>query len=132
METLFLKYPNLINRNNIFLVNGNLIDTSATIQKNKIKDGDSIIIVEIETIIILHFVCFDFEQKIYIKLNVACYTSDKFSIVEDRLYQEYPDLKNKDIFFLLKGYMIDRDKTLEENGIEENKAILICKILNDE
>ena len=132
LETLFLKYPNLINRNNIFLVNGNLIDTSATIQKNKIKDGDSIIIVEIETIIILHFVCFDFEQKIYIKLNVACYISDKFSIVEDRLYQEYPDLKNKDIFFLLKGYMIDRDKTLEENGIEENKAILICKILNDE
>ena len=126
LETLFLKYPNLINRNNIFLVNGNLIDTSATIQKNKIKDGDSIIIVENETIILLHFVSSD--QKIDIELDVACYSSDKFSIVEDRLYQEFPDLKNKEIFFLLKGYMIDRDKTLEENGIEENKTILICEI----
>ena len=128
LEKLYSQYPELRNKNLMFLANGNVIDITATIQKNKIKDGDSIIIVENERIIVIRFISGD--GRVDKEFDIACQPSDNFSIVEDRLYQEYPDLsyKNNRIYFLMGGYIIDRNATLEANRIKDDCAIVIVEL----
>ena len=41
---LYLVYPNLKNPNIYFIANGNIINRSLTVEQNKIKNGDKIII----------------------------------------------------------------------------------------
>ena len=36
-----------------------------------------------------------------IKCLVPCNTSDNFTIIEEKLYNEYPELKNKKIYFII-------------------------------
>ena len=129
LEKLYTQYPNLRNKNLMFLANGNVIDITANIEKNKIKDDDTIIIVENERIILIHFISTD--QRVNIELDVACENSDNFSIVEERLYQEYPELQNKNIVFLMNGNMIDRKETLEKNKIKDDCFIVIAIIDDD-
>ena len=38
---------------------------------------------------------------------------------------EYPELKNKIIFFLVNGCIVEEFKTLEQNKIRNNNKILI-------
>ena len=54
-----------------------------------------------------------------------CYTSENFTKVEGKLYNEYPELKNKQIYFTVNGITINRSDTLEKNNIKSNTNILI-------
>ena len=56
---------------------------------------------------------------------IACYISDKFSVVKEELFNEYPELKNKNIYFLVNGQIIDTSSTLEQNKIKNGANILI-------
>ena len=47
-EQLYIEYPDLKKKKIYFLANGNIIDRKATIEKNKIKNGTTILIQEIE------------------------------------------------------------------------------------
>jgi len=47
-EKLYQKYPELIYKKLHFIANGNLIKRSSTIMENKIKEGDTILIIEEE------------------------------------------------------------------------------------
>ena len=47
-EEFYLEYPNLNNQNMSFIVNGNEINRTATIEENEIKNGDTILIKDIE------------------------------------------------------------------------------------
>ena len=60
-----------------------------------------------------------------INYPIAGKNSDKFSILEEKLKCEYPELKNKSIYFIANGNIIDRDATLEQNKIKSGSAILI-------
>ena len=52
-------------------------------------------------------------------------TADNFTEVETALFTIYPYFKTKQNHYLLKGKKIDKNKSLEENNIEDNDNILI-------
>ena len=60
-----------------------------------------------------------------IKCLVPCNTSDNFTIIEEKLYNKYPELKNKQIYFTANGITINRSDTLEKNNIKSSTSILI-------
>ena len=56
---------------------------------------------------------------------LSSYNTDAFSIIEEKLYIEKPELKHKQVYFLSNGKIIDNSLTLEQNKIKDNDAILI-------
>ena len=60
-----------------------------------------------------------------INFPMPCKITDNFRDLEEKLYQDYPELKNKDIYFLVNGNLINRNETLEKNKIRDKDAILI-------
>ena len=66
------------------------------------------------------------------KLNysISCKSTDIFKDIEEKLYIEYPELKNKNLYFLANGNIINRYETLEKNKIIKNTTFLINEKLN--
>ena len=60
-----------------------------------------------------------------IQFPVVCYISDNFSVLKKKLFNEYPILKNKKIFYLANGSVINTSLTLEQNKIKNGTHILI-------
>ena len=60
-----------------------------------------------------------------INYPIACMNSDVFLDVEEKLYTEYPELRNKNIYFIANGDVINRNNTLEQNNIKNGNQILI-------
>ena len=63
-----------------------------------------------------------------IKCSIICKNTDIFSRIENCLYNKYPEYKETQNFFLCKGYMIDKQKTLDFNKIGDNDIILVNKM----
>ena len=61
-----------------------------------------------------------------INCSIDCYSFDKFSTLVEKLYLKFPELTEKDIFFLYNGNAIKRHATVKENKIEDNANILVC------
>ena len=59
----------------------------------------------------------------HVNIPITCKVKDKFSVLEEKLYADFPDLKNKNIIFLAKGNVINRAATLEENKIKNDTNI---------
>ena len=59
---------------------------------------------------------------------MACKNTDIFSNLEKRLYHEFPELKNKNVYFIANGSKINNSVTLEQNKIKNGNAILIKEI----
>ena len=51
--------------------------------------------------------------------------TDKFSILEEQLYKEYPQIRYKNVYFIANGNVINRELTLEQNQINSGNTILI-------
>lgn len=66
-----------------------------------------------------------FDEKIH--LSTTCHKNDYFSNIEKLLYEKYPEYKDKNNSFYLKGKMIDNNKNLEKNNIKDNDIILLKK-----
>ena len=64
------------------------------------------------------------DQKI--KSSFICKESDKFEVLEEKIYEKYPNVKNKMHVYLYNGEMIDIKKTLKEYRIKNGSHILIC------
>ena len=60
--------------------------------------------------------------------SMACKSSDLFSSLEERLYQDYPNYRNIEKIFMVNTNRISRNKTLEENNIKNNDIINIFPI----
>ena len=74
-----------------------------------------------ETNVNLHFITPD--RKI--NYDIGCEYSDKFSSVEDKLYEKYPELRNKKgLMFIANGNIIKRTKTIEENMLKNRNTII--------
>ena len=123
VNRLYNEFRYLKDRNIFFTANGNVIDTSASFEKNKIKSETTILINETEKIILLHFLSMD--QNINIEMDIACTSSDDFSIILEKLYSEFPYLKEKIIYFLMNGNIINQNATIGENKIKDDCQILI-------
>ena len=61
--------------------------------------------------------------------TIIAKNDDKFSKIEDILYEKYPNYKESDNYFILKGNKIKRNKTLEDNNINDNDIIMLS--IND-
>lgn len=59
-----------------------------------------------------------------IKFNKICNINDKFSDIEELIYQKYPEYKNPDNYFMLDGKTIDKEKTLKENKFKRSNHII--------
>ena len=68
------------------------------------------------------------DQKIH--YSVACKKDDSFSVVEQKLYKEYSEYKDKEKGFLVNGNKIDVNKSLKENKIK-NSDIIILNTIED-
>ena len=64
-------------------------------------------------------------QAYNINFCTTCKKTDKFYEIEKKLYEEYPQLKKKKIYFCGNGQIIDKNKTIEENKINSGNHILI-------
>ena len=59
--------------------------------------------------------------------TIICKNNDKFSIIENQIYQKYPEYEGK-IYFMINGININKDKNLEENEIYDNSIIYLINI----
>ena len=86
---------------------------------------------------------YDLEKRIYLKYNeicvvifistdqlinypISCKITDNFSYLENKLFEQFQNLRNKNIYFLANGNVINRASTLLENNIKNDTTILIC------
>ena len=78
-----------------------------------------------ESIIAVNFVSLTYN----INFPMACKKTDVFSKIEKKLYQEFPDLKSKKIYFVANSAVIDKSSTFEQNNIRSGNTILINDLL---
>ena len=121
-QKLYEKYQILKKKEHFYVCNGNMIDIEKTIEENNIKDSDHIIINEIEEDEEINVNITTSDQSI--NISIKCQKNDKFKVLENKLYEKYPDLKNKKHYYICNGNMIDIEKTIEQNKIIDNDNIL--------
>ena len=63
------------------------------------------------------------DQKI--NYSIACKNTTPFVRIEEKLYEEYPEYKDTENYFLHNGAIIKRFKTIEENNIKNGKPIIL-------
>ena len=85
--------------------------------KNKIFDGCNFL----NQLIFLIFHSADYSIYFFI----PCYKSDNFTTVEEKLFDKYPELQNKQIYFTINGIIINKSETLEKNNIKISAYILV-------
>ena len=85
--------------------------------KNKIFDGYNFL----NQLIFLIFHSADYSIYFFI----PCYKSDNFTTVEEKLFDKYPELQNKQIYFTINGIIINKSETLEKNNIKISAYILV-------
>ena len=75
---------------------------------------------------LLSLIFISVDQKIHYSL--ICKNTDYFSKIETILYNEYPEYKETQNYFIFNGIKINKYKTLEENKIKNNDIITLKEI----
>ena len=73
-------------------------------------------------------VIFNSSSQHIMRFPLSCYNTDPFSVLEEKLYNEKPELKHQNVLFLSGGKLINTSLTLDQNKIKDQDVILI----NDE
>jgi hypothetical protein len=60
-----------------------------------------------------------------INYAITCKKTEIFSNVEKKLIDKFPEYKNKKLFYIQSGKVIDKEKSLEENKIIPGFAIIV-------
>ena len=63
------------------------------------------------------------DQKI--NFSMPCSLSDKFTTIEEKLINNFPELKSKNFYYLANGDTIDKNLTLGQNKIKSSNTIII-------
>ena len=58
---------------------------------------------------------------------MICKNTDKFAIIEQELYDVFPEYKNTENYFLLKGNKVNKNQTLEEINIQPYERFILEK-----
>ena len=71
-------------------------------------------------------------QSIDYKIHYAfiCKKTDKFHIIEEKLYEKYPEYIESENYFTVNGIKINKYKTFEQNNIKYSDIILLNKYDN--
>ena len=56
---------------------------------------------------------------------IACKNTDIFARLEEKLYEDYPEYKDKETYFIKNGDKIKRFKSLDENNIKKNDVLML-------
>ena len=83
------------------------------INASSVRPGDKIFSV--------NFVSVGFQG--IINYSLVCKNTDTFIRLEEKLNNDYPQLKDKETYFIVNGNRIKRFKTLDENNIKSNDVI---------
>lgn len=82
----------------------------------ELKEGEKLLTVIFQSL----------DQKVHYSL--ICKDSEKFNLVENRLYEVYPQYEERDNCFYVNGNKIKRGKTLKENNIKYGDMIAVRPI----
>jgi len=121
------KYNNLnlelnLSKNNIKKMEKQLEINNREIKDLKLKISNfPFELSEKEKIISIIFISYD--QNIL--SSVVCKNTDKFNIIENILYERYPEYKKNDNKFMVGNRKIFKDKSLEQNNIMDNDIIML-------
>ena len=64
--------------------------------------------------------------------SLICKKTDLFKNLVERLYNDFPQLRNKETLFSINTRTIDLSKTIEQNKIKENDKINLFFTLDEE
>jgi hypothetical protein len=78
-----------------------------------------------EKLITVQFISTD---QVINNFRVIAKNNDKFSKLEDILYEKYPKYKETENYFIVNGKKINRNYTLEENKIRNNDILTLSEI----
>ena len=56
---------------------------------------------------------------------MACRKTDIFAKIENKLYNEFPELKTKKLYFIVSGNIVNKSYTFEQNKIKSSDIKLI-------
>ena len=82
-----------------------------------------------EKIFAVNFVSMGFQD--IINYSLVCKNTDLFVRLEEKLNNDYTQLKDKETYFMVNGRRIKRFKTLDENQIKSNDVINLF-LIDDE
>ena len=119
-----LRYYEKYTNNNYTLMEIAELNKEIKIKNEEIKQLKKVLPFEInkgDKIITLIFTTTD--QKFY--LSIICKISDIFTNLINKVMKEYPEYKEKAIYFMCNGAMIQEYKTVEENNLKNSNIILI-------
>ena len=60
--------------------------------------------------------------------SLICKNTDEFHKIEGKLYEKYPEFSENQNFFMANGKIINKYKTLEQNGIKNSDVIVLNEI----
>ena len=92
-----------------------------TLSNNRIITDNKKLISKYQNSISIMF--FISEQNIH--YPIPCNDSDSFSKIEFKLFEEFPELKSKNIYYLANGNTLDKTSTLKQNKIKNGDTILV-------
>ena len=124
-----IKQKNLLNELNEKLKNININNDKFNELLEEIRIKDKIIsnypiqLLDGEKLISVIFVSSD--KKI--NYSIICKNTDKFSKIENMLYDAYPELIESENNFLINGKLINKYKSLDFNNIKNSDIIMVMK-----
>jgi len=59
--------------------------------------------------------------------SLPCKNTTPFSKIEEKFFEEFPEYKETNYYFLVNGSKVNRSKTVEENHIYNGKPVIFVK-----
>ena len=117
---------NIINNlNDLIKMKDNLINELRIKLQN---NGNNNQPVNFKDIMVINFVSTD--QKI--SCGIQCLKTETFAEVEERLYQQYEEYREKNYNFITKGRLVLRFKKIFENNIQNQDKVQLLDLSSDE
>ena len=82
-----------------------------------------------EKLMHINLIYADFNIQNY---SIICKNTDVFNQIENKIYNDYTELKSVQTYFLFNGRIIEKYKTLDENNVTDNGTIMMFKQEEDE
>ena len=127
-STIFINNNNINNNQSTIFINNNDMNNNININNinnmnniNNFQNNYASQLVKRKDIIAILIITTD--QSVQCALS--CGINDTFARVEEKFYEKYPELRKQNNYFISKGKIIDKTKTLVENEIEESLPIIL-------
>ena len=125
MEIKIKEKDKIINENinNNKYINNNIDSKTISELEEEIRQLKAYILSPGEKLISIKFISMD--QKI--NFSIAVKNNDIFSIIENKLYNYYPEYRKYDNYFLVGGRKIYKNITIRENKIKDKDVLTLTQ-----